>query len=196
MTRIKIPKHYKKIKSAEGIEVGRPEFNKGAPIPRYEVRALVGDELRVLGVVNINIDYARRDYQTKYSISGAALSGYGPFGKNMVKIEKEGNLGEAKKVAHDIAVQIAEKIAKANNLPLEDKVSEEELAHEIDSLPFRKSRLSIFALFIAGGLILSLSSLTTTGNAVANLTRTTPGLLGIILFIAGLTGMFFHFRGK
>ena len=57
-------------------------------------------------------------------------------------------------------------------------------------------RVGVFALFIAGGAALSLGSLTITGNAVSNLTRTTPGLSGIILFIAGLTGLFFYFKGK
>ena len=57
-------------------------------------------------------------------------------------------------------------------------------------------KFGIFAAFIIGGVALSLGSITITGNAVSNLTQTTPGLLGIILFIAGLVGMFFYFKGK
>ena len=116
--------------------------------------------------------------------------------KPMVKIKKEGDLDEAKQVAHDTAMQIAEKIAKVNNLPLEDRVSDEELADEIDSLPFRKGRLSLFVLSIIAGLALSLSSLSTTGNVTSNLTQTTPGILGVLLFIAGLVGMFFYFKRR
>ncbi|HEA46710.1 MAG TPA: hypothetical protein ENH99_02920 [Candidatus Pacearchaeota archaeon] len=56
--------------------------------------------------------------------------------------------------------------------------------------------VGIFALFIAGGLILSLGSTTITGNAVSNVTGTPPGILGALLFIAGIVGMVFHFRGK
>ncbi len=201
MVRIKIPRHYKKIKDAEGIEVGRGQSRRGWDGPSYVVRVLVEDERpKVLGVVNITRDYPhdpRGSGQTRYTVSGDhSFSGDYPFSKNMVKIEKEGSLDEAKQVAHNLALEIAEKIAKANNLPLEDKVSEEELANEMDSLPFRKGRLTIFTLSIIAGVALSLSSLSTTGNAVSNLTRTTPGLLGIILFIAGLSGMFFHFKGK
>lgn len=58
------------------------------------------------------------------------------------------------------------------------------------------SRLVTLIFFMIGGIALSLGSLTTTGNAISNLTGTTPGLLGIILFVAGLIGMFFHFRRK
>ena len=59
-----------------------------------------------------------------------------------------------------------------------------------------EKKFGIFAAFIIGGIALSLGSLTITGNAVSNLTQTTPGLLGIIFFIAGLVGMFFYSRGK
>jgi len=59
-----------------------------------------------------------------------------------------------------------------------------------------EKKFGIFVAFIIGGIAISLGSLTITGNAVSNLTQTTPGLLGIILFLAGLVGMFFYFRGK
>ncbi len=59
-----------------------------------------------------------------------------------------------------------------------------------------EKKFAVFAAFIIGGLALSLGSLTITGNAVSNLTQTTPGLLGIIFFLAGLVGMFFYFKGK
>ena len=59
-----------------------------------------------------------------------------------------------------------------------------------------EAKFGIFAAFIIGGIALGLGSLTITGNAVSNLSQTTPGLLGIILFIAGLAGMFFCSRKK
>jgi len=59
-----------------------------------------------------------------------------------------------------------------------------------------EKKFGIFVAFVIGGVALSLGSLTITGNAISNLTGTTPGLLGIILFIAGLVGMFFYFKRK
>jgi hypothetical protein len=59
-----------------------------------------------------------------------------------------------------------------------------------------EKKFGIFAAFIIGGIALSLGSLVITGNAVSNLTQTTPGLLGIFLFIAGLVGVFFCSRRK
>ena len=59
-----------------------------------------------------------------------------------------------------------------------------------------EGKVGIFILFILGGLVLSLTSLTATGNTISNLTGTTQGLLGLIFFIIGLTGMFFHFKRR
>lgn len=59
-----------------------------------------------------------------------------------------------------------------------------------------EKKFGIFVAFIIGGIALGLGSLTITGNAVSNLSQTTPGLLGIILFIAGLAGVFFCSRKK
>jgi len=101
---------------------------------------------------------------------------------------------EAEKLAYESARRLAEKIANKNNVLLEDMIDEELLAMEIDSLPSRRGRLSIFTLSIIAGLALSLSSLSTTGYAVSNLTRTDQGLGGIFLFIMGLVGMFFSLR--
>ncbi|HEA46294.1 MAG TPA: hypothetical protein ENH99_00755 [Candidatus Pacearchaeota archaeon] len=59
-----------------------------------------------------------------------------------------------------------------------------------------EGKLPAFIALTVGGIALGVGSLTMTGNAISNLTGTTPGLLGIILFIAGLTGMFFYSRRK
>ena len=59
-----------------------------------------------------------------------------------------------------------------------------------------EKKFGVFVAFIIGGVALSLGSLTITGNVVSNLTQTTPGLLGVFLFIAGLVGMFFYSKRK
>src|SRR3989344_1839453 len=53
-----------------------------------------------------------------------------------------------------------------------------------------ESRVGIFVAFLLGGVVLSLTSLGTTGNAVGTL-GTTQGLAGIFLFILGLAGIAF-----
>lgn len=57
-----------------------------------------------------------------------------------------------------------------------------------------EGRVGVFILTTLAGIILSFNSLMVTGNAISNLTGTTQGLTGILLFIVGLTGMFFHFN--
>ena len=59
-----------------------------------------------------------------------------------------------------------------------------------------QQRLGVILLLLIGGIILIFSSLRLTGNAVSNLTQTAPGLLGVILFIAGILGVIFYMRRK
>ena len=54
-----------------------------------------------------------------------------------------------------------------------------------------KSKLFVFSLFTLGGIALSAYSLTATGNSIGNLTGTTQGLLGLILFVVGIAGLVF-----
>ena len=56
------------------------------------------------------------------------------------------------------------------------------------------TRVPIFILFLIGGIAISTFSLTATGNAVGNLTGTTQGLLGLILFVVGIFGIVFSKR--
>lgn len=79
-------------------------------------------------------------------------------------------------------------------LPREITKQARELTVRKDKRSSIESRVAIFIFFILSGLALSLSSLTSTGNAIGNLTGTSRGLLGILLFIAGLTGMVFNKR--
>jgi len=59
-----------------------------------------------------------------------------------------------------------------------------------------EGRVGVFILFILGGIVLGAYSLGITGHVVSGLAQTAPGLLGVLLFIAGLVGMFFHFRRR
>ena len=54
-----------------------------------------------------------------------------------------------------------------------------------------EGRVGIFILFLLGGIALSIYSLTATGNAIGNLTGTSQGLLGLILFVFGIAGLVF-----
>jgi len=54
-----------------------------------------------------------------------------------------------------------------------------------------EKRIYVSIFFLIGGLVLSFTALTLTGNAISNLTETNQGLLGVILFIAGLFGIVF-----
>jgi len=54
-----------------------------------------------------------------------------------------------------------------------------------------KNKFFVFSLFTLGGIALSAFSLQSTGNAIGNLTGTTQGLLGILLFVIGLAGLVF-----
>jgi len=54
-----------------------------------------------------------------------------------------------------------------------------------------EGRISVFILFSIAGIVLVISSLTPTGNTISNLTNTTQGLFGILLFVVGLAGLVF-----
>lgn len=57
-----------------------------------------------------------------------------------------------------------------------------------------EKRIGIFIISTLAGIGLSIASLTTTGNTIGNLTNTTPGLLGVFLFVFGLAGLIFTLR--
>ncbi len=194
--RVKIPKKFNKL-DGEKIQLRyalSPFDEVTGKLPSYEIRSLSGSGRDApLGFVSV--------YGSKTKNGRDAYSRENWFdvpGENNTEIGKKEDLADAIRFAYRTAVDIAKRIAEKNRLPLEDlaiddqhKIEGEELAIRIDAL-----KPAVSFLFIAGGLILSLSSLTITGNAVSNVTGTAPGLLGIILFIAGLVGMFFYFKKK
>ncbi|GIU68624.1 MAG: hypothetical protein KatS3mg001_474 [Candidatus Pacearchaeota archaeon] len=53
-----------------------------------------------------------------------------------------------------------------------------------------EARVGVFIFITLAGIVLSISSLTATGNVIANLTGTTKGVFGLILFVVGLVGLF------
>jgi hypothetical protein len=65
-----------------------------------------------------------------------------------------------------------------------------------DVSPGLEGKTIPFGLAIIGGIALSLSSLSATGNVVSNLTQTSQGLAGIFLFVIGLAGLVFSLKKK
>ena len=57
-----------------------------------------------------------------------------------------------------------------------------------------ESRVGVFIAFLLGGVVLSFTSLGSTGHAISDVTGTTQGLAGVFLFILGLAGIAFGSR--
>ena len=55
-------------------------------------------------------------------------------------------------------------------------------------------RVSAFILFVVGGIILNLNLINLTGNVVSKSANTSSNLLGILLIIAGATGIFLSLK--
>jgi hypothetical protein len=54
-----------------------------------------------------------------------------------------------------------------------------------------ETRVAVFLGSTVAGVALSVFSLTATGNVIGNLTGTSQGLLGLILFVVGIAGLIF-----
>lgn len=174
------------------IEV-RKKLNPGFDAICYEVLALntsrgpinlrdvvVGHQRKVDHDPEQNLYHV---YIKKGNHQGPSIKKYIPF-------------DEAEREARKAAPKLGKRFAREKNVPLENRIEEDELAQEIASLPHKRGRLSIFAILIIAGLALSLSSLTTTGYAVSSALGTGQGIGGILLFLVGLVGMFFSLRKK
>ena len=57
-----------------------------------------------------------------------------------------------------------------------------------------EGKTAVFILSTLAGITLSVFSFNATGNAVAGVTGTSQGLLGVLLFIVGITGIFFSIK--
>lgn len=175
-------------------------------LPRYYI-TVNGNNTRLVGEVYISSDrLTSRKPKGLYRVR-VAFQDY----RNTARTIKDSLIGERKELidadhlAHRTALDIADEIASANNLGLEilsarkiEELEEEGLAQKIGGLHPRRpiSRghlklLTVFIIFSFGGVILSIFSLSTTGNVISNLTGTTQGLLGIFLFVFGLAGLAF-----
>ena len=186
--KVKVPR--KLIKAAKGaarIELRRLGLSRRYPDPnsvQYQIDTLEDDgEHRKLGIVDVS--GGEITFTTSY---------HDRWGKYSTIVGNGTSREDAKQLAYNISVEIAQKIADKNKVYLEDMTSEDELANEIAFLGHKRGRLSIFALSIIGGLALSISSLTTTGYVISSLTQSSSGLVGIFLFVIGLVGMFFSLR--
>ena len=186
--KVRVPrKLIKAAKSAERIELRRLGLSRRYPDPnsvQYQIDTLEDDgEHRKLGIVDVS--GGEITFTTSY---------HDRWGKYSTIVGNGTSREDAKQLAYNISVEIAQKIADKNKVYLEDMTSEDELANEIAFLGHKRGRLSIFALSIIGGLALSISSLTTTGYVISSLTQSSSGLVGIFLFVIGLVGMFFSLR--
>jgi hypothetical protein len=57
-----------------------------------------------------------------------------------------------------------------------------------------EGKTAVFALSTLAGIAVSVFSFNATGNAIASVTGTSQGLLGVLLFVVGISGMFFNIR--
>ena len=176
----KARKEYKKVKYFPRTFVTDTKYFQGKKFLKKEKNPV---KIAALAYRLMEEGIGRRDFQ--YSLLGAQL--YEKIGRGKKAISRllgavEKGIGTGKIREEDY--QRVEIFIKRNT---------KERGQDESSL---EKKFGVFVAFIIGGVALGLGSLTITGNAISNLTGTTPGLLGIILFIAGLVGVFFYFRGK
>ncbi len=125
-----------------------------------------------------------RIYSTIKHDQGSQRHGVAPYDYEVVGVEVDGGLEKLdSKTMEELSDYFKKKYEKRDK-----KTKQKDTGLE--------KKFGIFAVFIIAGIALSISSLSTTGNAISNLSQTTPGLLGVFLFIAGLLGMFFYSRRK
>ena len=196
--RNKITKALKKLE-AEKVEIRYPltlnDVATNQP-PSYEIRAVSANGFRRLGYVGI-LESTNKSGDKIYIVRRF----FDEPGQHAVIIGERNDLLEASSLAYKTSMKLAQEIANKNKLPLEDlvvedekKLEDEQLGADIDRLRYR--HISVFILFILGGIVLGSTSLTATGNVLGNLTGTSQGLLGIFLFVLGITGIYFRLRKR
>ena len=183
-------KIFKRAKDAEEVELRFERWSRG---PQYKIRILRDGKYEDLGITTISSSEEKGGKKTYSPFFGIYAGNVGE--RQRINFGSKDSLEEAKLLAYRKTLGLAQEIANKNRVRLEDKVDDDELADEIEN-PWKKTHLPFFILILTAGFALSLSSLTTTGFAVSNLTQTSKGLGGIFLFIFGLVGMFFYFRRR
>lgn len=93
---------------------------------------------------------------------------------------------------------IAENPFAFSNRPEKEYFLPREISDKKQELRTKESGLvnmtNVFILSIIGGIALILNSFNTTGYVVTNITETTPKLIGLVLIIVGLVGIFLNLR--
>lgn len=178
----------KRSKGAEEVELRFERWSRG---PQYKIRILKDGKYEDLGITTISSS-EEKGRKKIYS------SSFGTYGGNQsewqrINFGNSNSFEEARQLAYRKTQELAQEIADRKGVRLEDKVDDDKLADEIEN-PWKKNYMPFFILIIIAGFALSLTQLSITGNAISNLIGTTPGILGVLLFIAGLVGMFFSLR--
>jgi hypothetical protein len=186
--KIKIPKSLKNL-DAKKVEVEAVSTDRG---PIYRIKALLENgKDKLIGDVAIKPNMPG---------VGQKPSSYFIQLERTTLVHGDKYLGEdnsldgAKRIGYGEAMEIAQEIARANNVDLEDKVSVDNLLSSRNDFP--RGGFPISILFILVGLTLSISSTSTTGYAISNVTQTSQGLAGIFLFVIGLVGLVFSLKKK
>lgn len=123
------------------IEIRKKLGSRYDPV-RYEILALTSEDpinLREVVVgLQMSVDY--HPEQNLYHVYMREGKHNWPSTKTRIPLD------EAEREARKVAVKLGKRFAKARNVSLEDMTKEDELALEIDRLPLRRGRLSLFAL--------------------------------------------------
>ena len=197
MVKLKVPKKAW-ARDIERIEIKFPTSFQGIKagiLPVYEIRAFFKTGSKTLGDV-----YVRSDRLS--SNRGKYIVTFDPKDEGKwVDIGEVSTLRQADHLAHSHALDLGYKLAKEKGVHLDDLTREDQERLEGEEMDYqlkmhRQRRIAIFFLISLGGIALSIFSLQSTGNAIGNLTGTTQGLFGILLFVAGLFGLLFNTRKK
>jgi len=142
-------------------------------------RARTNEDVRVLA--RATMESAKEDSYIGGAIYAANM--YSALGKNHIALSK--------------LMAVVEKAAKEGKAKPQDLADVRYFIKTTQSKQSSstglESRVGIFVAFLLGGVVLSLTSLNATGNAVGTL-GTTQGLAGIFLFILGLAGIAFGLK--
>jgi polyhydroxyalkanoate synthesis regulator phasin len=156
-------------KIADAIEEGELEREDG--INYVSMRALA----------RRTMELAEKDNYVDGAINAARI--YGGLGKENIATSKL-------KIVIDKAIK-AGKVNRRDYREIE-RFMERHTKRKHQSDRGIESRVGVFIFSAIAGIALSVFSFQSTGNAVSGVVGSSQGLLGILLFIFGVTGMFFR----